>query len=195
LILHPTETVVSMSGDPWDDGAVAAARKLKGYLTPRPFVCLVPGVDGARALTQAWPPAAELLAEAFWPGPLTLVLPASPDAPAAVAEGGAIAVRPAADPVSSALMAAWNRALFSTSANRRGETPPTDVSRALAALAAAPGGEAIEVALAPSEWSEPAGRPSTIVDVGATPPRLVRAGAIPVERIRGVVGELEEEPL
>lgn len=156
----------------------------------------MPGVGEARSLCRLWPLEAESLATAFWPGPLTLVLPASADAPAAVVEAGRIAVRPAADPVSTALLATWGRALFSTSANRRGELPLGDVSRALAALGSAPGGDAIEVALlplrsvAPSKGIETAGLPSTIVDAAARPPRIVRAGAISADRIREVVGEL-----
>ncbi|HJU85947.1 MAG TPA: Sua5/YciO/YrdC/YwlC family protein, partial [Gemmatimonadota bacterium] len=108
-----------MSGDPYSEAAVAAALRIKGYETPRPFVCLVPGPDAARSLCAEWPSAAERLARAFWPGPLTLVLPASSEAPGSVQEAGRIALRPAADPVSEALVGAWGRALFSTSANRR----------------------------------------------------------------------------
>jgi tRNA A37 threonylcarbamoyladenosine synthetase subunit TsaC/SUA5/YrdC len=103
-----------------------------------------------------------------------------------------IALRPAADPVSSALLAAWDGALFSTSANRRGEPPPTEVAEALAALGGAPGSDAIEVALGPAGTGATSGLPSTIVDVDARPPRLVRAGAIPADRIREVIGDLEE---
>ncbi len=197
-MLHPTETVVSLSGDPYSDVAVASARRLKGYDAPRPFVCLVPGLDAARALCAAWPQAAERLARAFWPGPLTLVLPASPEAPRSVQEAGRIAVRPAADPVSAALVGAWGKALFSTSANRRDEPPATEVSAALEALGSGPGGEAIEVALVPVGGSAPAqvtgarsGLPSTIVDVGAGAPRIVREGAIGADAIREVVGDLQ----
>jgi L-threonylcarbamoyladenylate synthase len=192
LVLHPTETVVSLSGDPYDDDAAARAGALKGYRTQRPFLCLVPGIEAARSLARAWPAEADLLASGFWPGPLTLLLPASDDAPAAVTAAGMIALRPAADPVSEALLAAWGRALFSTSANRRGEPAHHDVARALAELGAASGGDAIEVALLPVRKDDPTGLPSTIVDVTTSPVRIVREGAIPAERIRGVVGELGE---
>ena len=195
-MLHPTETVVSLSGDPYSDVAVASARRLKGYDAPRPFVCLVPGLDAARALCAAWPQAAERLARAFWPGPLTLVLPASPAAPPSVPVAWRIAVRPAADPGSAALVGAWGKALFSTSANRRDEPPATEVSAALEALGSGPGGEAIEVALVPVGGSARvtgarSGLPSTIVDVGAGAPRIVREGAIGADAIREVVGDLQ----
>jgi L-threonylcarbamoyladenylate synthase len=192
LVLHPTETVVSLSGDPYDDDAVARARALKGYRAPRPFLCLVPGIDAARSLASAWPAEADQLASRFWPGPLTLLLPASDGAPAAVAASGTIALRPAADPVSAALLAAWGRALFSTSANRRGQPTHRDVAGALVELGAVSGGSAIEVALLPVGKDDPGGLPSTIVDATIRPVRIVREGAIPAETIRGVVGELGE---
>lgn len=191
-MLHPTETVVSLSGDPYDPAAVDRARALKGYASRRPFLCLVPDIDAARGLARAWPPEANLLASGFWPGPLTLLLPASDRAPAAVAEAGTIALRPAADPVSAALLAAWGRALFSTSANRRGEPAHRDVAAALAELGPAPGGEAIEVALLPMRPDEPAGLFSTIVDATTRPVRVVREGAVSAEAIRGVVGTRDE---
>jgi L-threonylcarbamoyladenylate synthase len=146
----------------------------------------VPDTAAARALAAEWPEAAERLAGAFWPGPLTLVVRAAEGAPAAVAAGGTIAVRPASDAVSRALLAAWGRPLFSTSANRRGEPAPASVEEAIRALAAAPGAGAIQLALAPVTGEEAGGapaRPSTIVDV-TSEPRLVRSGAIPVERLR-----------
>jgi L-threonylcarbamoyladenylate synthase len=209
LVLHPTETVVSLSGDPYSEIAVASARRLKGYDAPRPFVCLVPGPDAARSLCSEWPPAAERLAGAFWPGPLTLVLPASSEAPRSVQERGRIALRPAADPVSAALVGTWGKALFSTSANRQHQPPAVLVSEALEALIGTPGGEAIEVALVPVGAGEtlgqagiPAsgpstrgqsgyGQPSTIVDAASDPPRIIREGAISANSIREVVGDLQ----
>lgn len=191
-MLHPTETVVSLSGDPYDAAAVDRARALKGYAGRRPFLCLVPDIEAARGLARAWPPEAELLAFGFWPGPLTLLLSASDRAPAAVAEAGTIALRPAADPVSAALLGAWGRALFSTSANRRDAPAQRDVAAALAELGPASGGEAIEVALLPGRSDEPAGLPSTIVDVTTRPVRVVREGAVSAAAIRALVGARDE---
>lgn len=200
---------MSLSGDPYSETAVASARRLKGYDTPRPFVCLVQGTDAARSLCAEWPLAAERLAKAFWPGPLTLVLPASSEAPRSVQEGGRIALRPAADPVSAVLVGTWGKALFSTSANRRHRPPAALVSEALEALGREPGGEAIEVALVPVGAGEilgqaaiPAagpptrgqsgyGQPSTIVDAASDPPAIVREGAISANSIREVVGDLQ----
>ncbi|HET9581297.1 MAG TPA: L-threonylcarbamoyladenylate synthase [Gemmatimonadota bacterium] len=189
LILHPTETVVSLSGDPGNPAAVGRARRIKGYDESRPFLCLVPGTEAARGLAAEWPPAAEALAGWLWPGPLTLIVEAGPRAPGPVSAGRAIALRPAADDVTSKLLGAWGGPLFSTSANRRGEPPPSRIGDAVRRLADAPGAEAIALALAPAVGEEgmPAGEPSTIVDVRGGAPRIVRAGAVSAERLRGIL--------
>lgn len=189
LVLHPTETVVSLSGDPQSPVAVERARRIKGYDEPRPFLCLVPDVAAARRLARRWPPEAERLAERFWPGPLTLVVEAAEDAPGPIAVEGTVALRPAADPVSQRLLGAYGRPVFSTSANRRDEAPTGSVREAVRRLADVPGREGIAVALESrkGEGGEPTGLPSTIVDVAATPPRVVREGALRSECIRAIV--------
>jgi len=200
LVLHPTETLVSLTGDAWSAEAARAARTLKGYDEPRPFLCLVADPAAARALAAEWPAAAERLAAALWPGPLTLVVRAAAEAPEPVVAGGTIAIRPAAHPVARALVVAWGGPLFSTSANRRGEPAPTLVEEAARSLEA--GGDMVALGLvdaasAPERGSAaprtPGGAgpapPSTIVDVSGRP-RLARAGAIPAERIREIVPEL-----
>ena len=200
LILHPTETLASLTGDPHRPEAVAAARRIKGYDTPRPFLCLVLDAEAARSLAANWPVAATRLAGAFWPGPLTLVVRATEGAPEAVTGKGTLAVRPASDPVSRALLASWGGPLFSTSANRRGEPAPTKVESAAIALAAGTGSEAISLGLVTARPAgEPAasadvggGLPSSIVDVTSVP-RLVRPGAIGLERLREIAPELVGE--
>ncbi len=193
LLLHPTETLVSLSGDPYRAEAAEAAWRLKGYDEPRPFLCLVADPAAARALAAAWPPAAEKLAGAFWPGPLTLVVAATARAPGPVTESGRLAVRPASDPVSRALLAAWGRPLFSSSANRRGDPAPTRVADAARALEGRPGAEAVALGLLPPAGEGTSGGqpalPSSIVDVTGEP-RLVRAGAISVERLRETLPEI-----
>jgi L-threonylcarbamoyladenylate synthase len=182
-----------LTGDPYRPEAVAAARQLKGYDAPRPFLCLVQDAGAARGLASEWPAAAERLAAAFWPGPLTLVVRSAAGAPEAVARAGAVAVRPASDPVSRALLAAWGGPLFSTSANRRAEPAPVAVEEAVAALGGTPGSQAIALGLVDAEAPAGAlGRPSSIVDLTG-PPRLVRPGAISLARLREVAPELVVE--
>ena len=192
LVLHPTETVVSLSGDPRNPMAVERAHRIKGYPKPRPFLCLVADSESARKLARRWSATAERLAERFWPGPLTLVVPIADDRDWPVAKGRALALRGVADPVSRELVGAWGGAIFSTSANRRGQAPAARIEDAVRRLADAPGAEDIALALRPIESgaSPAAGRPSTIVDVTGEIPRLVRAGAVGLERLREVVPEI-----
>lgn len=182
---------MSLSGDPYRAAAVDAARTIKEYHEPRPFLCLVASAEVARRLAAAWSESAEALASAFWPGPLTLVVAAGDAAPAPVTDAGRLALRPASDPVSVALLGAWGKPVFSTSANRRGAPPALSVSAAAEALADAPGGEAIAIGLLEPPSSAgapaPAEEPSTILDVATDPPRVVRIGAIGLERVREIV--------
>ena len=189
LVLHPTETVVSLGGDPFNRAAVERARRIKGYDESRPFLCLVADVAAARGLAAAWPADAERLADGLWPGPLTLVVEAGPGAPDLVTADAAIALRPAADSVSRRLLAAWGGPLFSTSANRRDQPPPARIADAVRRLADAPGAGEIALALAEPSGAEPAplGRPSTIVDVRSGEARIVRAGAVEASRLRRLV--------
>ncbi len=195
LVLHPTETVVSLSGDPESVLATEGARRIKGYDEPRPFLCLMPDIEAVRALARRWSPAAERLTARFWPGPLTLVVPVAEGVLPRVAKEGRLALRVAADPVSRRLVGAWGRAIFSTSANRRGDEPAVRVEEAIARLAQTPGAAAVDLALdripAPANVEIPtAGQPSTIVDVSGDTPRLVRAGAVSLERLREAVPDL-----
>ena len=194
LVIHPTETVTSLSGDPYNKGAVDAARRIKGYHKPRPFVCLVEDVVAARSSAAVWSTAAEELAAALWPGPLTLVVVAGEGAPAAVAVDDKLAIRPAVDPVSRRLVTAWGGPLFSTSANRRGAQPSTSVEAAVQQLSRAPRANAIGVALMPkrSRATEPGTvDPSSIVDVTEEPPRVVREGAIGVVELRAIWPDIQ----
>lgn len=197
LVIHPTETVVSLGGDPESALAVEAARRVKGYGRSRPFLCLVPGVEVVRELALRWSPAAERLTAAFWPGPLTLVVPVAEGVYPHVAQAGKLALRAVADPVSRRLVGAWGGAIFSTSANRRGDEPAVRVREAVSRLADAPGAAAIGLALDRSPAPEGVGipttdRPSTIVDVSGDVPRLVRDGALGLERLREAVPDFPQ---
>lgn len=189
LVIHPTETVTSLSGDPHHHGAVDAARRIKGYHKPRPLICLVKDAATARSSAAVWNAAAEELAAALWPGPLTLIVVAAEGAPAAVTVDDKLAMRPAVDPVSRRLVTAWGGPLFSTSANRRGVPPSTSVEVAVQQLSKAPRANAIGVALTamrPETVRSVAVDPSSIVDVTEEPPRLVREGAISMTELRAI---------
>ena len=128
------------------------------------------------------PPAYQLLAP-LWPGPLTLILPARPDLPPLLTGGtGAIGVRQPGHILIRRLLAALGFPVTGTSANRSGQPP--------LATAAAVALEMEKVDLILDAGPTPGGRPSTVVDLTVSPPRLVRAGAISTDTLKEVIPEM-----
>jgi L-threonylcarbamoyladenylate synthase len=117
------------------------------------------------------------LADAFWPGPLSIVVPAAPViAPAVLGEGGTVALRVPAHPTARALAAGLGFALTATSANRSGQSPTGRPSEVAATI-----GDVIDLLL--DDGVLAGGAPSTIVALGPDGPRLVRDGAIAWDRV------------
>jgi len=173
IVVHPTETLYGLAVDPWNDRAVARLLELKGRQASAGLILLVESAEAARSLTRSdagdqW----LLLAREFWPGPLTLVLPASPSAPGSAlgAEGG-VAVRLSSDPVARALVRASGKPLTSTSANRSGGVPAATAAEAATLFGA-------EVDLLLDAGPRASGIPSTIVDLSGPVVRIVREGAV-----------------
>lgn len=188
LLGYPTETVYGLGCLP-NAEALARLARLKGRPPEKPFLLLVSSRAMAETAGLSFNPAASALAAAFWPGPLTLVLPGGegklPDTLRGAA--GGIAVRHTSHPGIARLVAALDQPLTSTSANRPGG-------------ATAPGADGlVEVFRAAVEQGEllvldggvlgnvP---PSTLVDCTSPVPALVREGALPRAELRRAVGRL-----
>jgi L-threonylcarbamoyladenylate synthase len=136
LVAFPTETVYGLGADATNAEAVARLYEAKGRPSFNPLIAHVIDAAAARALAR-FDLAAERLAEAFWPGPLTLVLPKRTDCPVAnLATAGldTIAVRVPSDPVARDILAAVGRPLVAPSANRSGHVSPTTAQHVLADL-------------------------------------------------------------
>jgi L-threonylcarbamoyladenylate synthase len=171
LVIFPTDTLYAIGGRAVDPGAAVAVRAAKGRDEGKPLPLVAASPAQALAMARDWPDSAHRLAKAFWPGPLTLVLPASAGVPDGVTAGsGTVAIRVPASALCRALCAAVGP-LVSTSANRSGEAPPSTCEEALRAV-----GSAVAVAL--DGGPAPSAVPSTIVDVTAAEVRLVREGAV-----------------
>jgi L-threonylcarbamoyladenylate synthase len=171
LVIYPTDTLYAIGCRALDGAAVGRLRAAKERERDKPLPVIAADVAQARSLAARWPEEAQRLADAFWPGPLTLVVPASSVLPAELVAGaGSVAVRVPASEVARTL-ARLAGPLVSTSANRAGETPCLTVDRAAAAFPRAT--LAFDVGLLE-------GAPSTIVDL--TGPdggfRILRAGKI-----------------
>jgi L-threonylcarbamoyladenylate synthase len=176
LVVYPTETFYALGALAGSAAAVArlAAAKLRPGDRPVPLVAA--DLAAARAVAAAFPPLAERLAARFWPGPLTLVLPAAPGFPPEVAREGTVGVRVPGSALARELARLAGGPLVSTSANRSGGPPvtrPADLDQGLVAL--------VDCVLDGGET--PGGLPSTVVAVEPGGPRLLRAGAVSWERL------------
>lgn len=181
VVLYPTRTLWGIGGDARKPGVVARTRALKGRAQHAPFLLLVANVDVVAALSASIPPAAHRLIDAFWPGDLTLLLPASQAVePSLVGPEGLVGVRVAQHPVPRSIIEATGAWLVSTSANPTGQPAALRLSDVVAEIRA--GVDA--VAEGPPD---PVGTPSTIVAFDTPAGRLIREGAIPIGQIEAVL--------
>ncbi len=185
LVIVATETVYGLAADAANPAAVADIYAAKGRPRFNPLIAHVADVEAAGRLGRL-DPRARTLAQAFWPGPLTLVLPARPDTPVCeLARAGldTVAVRVPSHPVTRALLEAFGGPLAAPSANRSGRPSPTTLADALeetgAAASAALDGGACAIGLE-----------STVVAVLDGPLRLLRPGGLERGAIEALVGPL-----
>lgn len=186
LVAFPTETVYGLGADASNPAAVARIFAAKGRPTSHPLIVHFSNFGAACAFASEVPQAAARLAEAFWPGPLTLVLPKSGLVPQAVTGGQeTVALRVPAHPVARALLAAFGRGIAAPSANRYGRISPTraaDVREELGnRVALVLDGGACEVGLE-----------STIVACLDGRVVLLRPGSISRSQVADVIGRVDD---
>jgi L-threonylcarbamoyladenylate synthase len=187
LVAFPTETVYGLGANALDPAAVRGIFTAKGRPVTNPLIVHVASRDEARGLAREWPAAAERLAAAFWPGPLTLVVPAADAVPEEVRAGGpTVGLRWPAHPVAAALIAASGLPIAAPSANPSTELSPTRPEHVLRGL----DGQ-IDVLLDGGPC--PGGIESTVVDVSEDAPRVLRPGLVTAEAIEAVVGTTVRE--
>lgn len=180
LVAFPTETVYGLGADALDAEAVARIFAAKGRPAHDPVIVHVLDVAGAARVAATLPPAALRLAAAFWPGPLTLVVPRGPAVPPLVAAGlDSVAVRAPAHPVARALIAAAGVPIAAPSANPFGRASPTTAAHVVADL-----GDRVDLVLDGGPC--PIGVESTVVDCLQDPPVVLRPGGVPIEALRTV---------
>jgi L-threonylcarbamoyladenylate synthase len=184
LVAFPTETVYGLGALALDAAAVERVFRAKGRPSTDPLIAHVPSVDAARRLASSWPALGDRLAERFWPGPLTLLVPRRPEVPDAVTAGGpSVAVRVPAHPVALALLRAVDAPVAAPSANRFGRVSPTDAAHVVDELAGA-----VELVL--DGGPTPLGVESTVVRVGEDHVEVLRPGGVTVEDLAEVVDEV-----
>jgi L-threonylcarbamoyladenylate synthase len=185
LVAFATETVYGLGCDATNGNAVAAVFAAKDRPRFNPLICHVTGLAQAAALAEI-DPRARALAERFWPGPLTLVLPrrsSSPISLLATAGLDSIAIRAPDHPVAQALIEAAGVPVAAPSANRSGALSPTAAEHVAASL-----GERVSMILDGGPCR--VGLESTIVALLGPEPILLRAGGVPAEAIEAFVGPL-----
>ncbi len=181
LVAFPTETVYGLGADALDPAAVARIFAAKGRPAHDPLIVHVLDAAGAAQVAAILPPAAVRLAAAFWPGPLTLVVPRGRAVPDAVSAGlDSVAVRAPAHPVARALIAAAGVPIAAPSANRFGHTSPTTAGHVMADLAG-------RVDLVLDGGPADIGVESTVVDCLVDPPAVLRPGGVTLEALREVI--------
>lgn len=181
VIAYPTETVYGLGADPFNPSAFNRIFALKGRESEKGLILLIRGRRDLDALVEDISRAAEVLMEAFWPGPLTLVFPASPHLPNhLLGSTSTIALRISDAPVASSLLQYVGGTLTSTSANRSGRPPARNAREALDDL-----GSDVDLILDGGTARDP--RPSTLVDVSVPQPQILRPGRIAESEISKVL--------
>lgn len=188
LVALPTETVYGLACDATNPRAVATLYAAKGRPQFNPLIAHLPDIAAARAVGHL-PPAAERLAARFWPGPLTLVVPAVAAATSELARAGlaSVALRVPAHPVAQAVLRAAGRPIAAPSANRSGHVSPTRAEHVLADLDG-------RIDLILDAGAARVGVESTILDCTGEAPVLLRPGGLPREAIEAVLGEPLSRP-
>jgi L-threonylcarbamoyladenylate synthase len=182
LVALPTETVYGLAANAWNADAVRRIFDVKGRPPQNPIIVHVASLELARRCVSDWPPLAARLAGAFWPGPLTLVLPRSPEIPDVVAAGGrTVGVRWPDHPFIQAVIRACGFPLAAPSANRSNHISPTTAEHVRRDL----GGR---IPLIVDGGPSQVGIESTVLDLACSPPRLLRPGMIHTESLLAAMG-------
>ena len=182
LVAFPTETVYGLGADAANPAAVERIFAVKGRPRTHPVIVHLAESTAIKRWAADVPPDAWVLAEAFWPGPLTLILPRADHVPDAVTGGaGTVGLRVPAQPLALDLLAAFGGGIAAPSANRFGRVSPTTAAHVRADL-----GTDVDLVLDGGPCS--VGVESTIVDLSQGAPRVLRLGGLSVDELAAVLG-------
>lgn len=185
VVALPTETVYGLAANALDEKAVARIFQIKGRPANNPIIVHVASHEMTKRYVKSWPPRADKLARAFWPGPLTLVLPRTKKIPDIVVGGGAtVGIRWPSHPFIQAVIRECDFPLAAPSANLSSRISPTNAEHVRAQL----GGK---IRLIVDGGQSQVGIESTVLDLSASPPRILRPGMIHAESLAAVCGEVQ----
>jgi L-threonylcarbamoyladenylate synthase len=181
VVVYPTETFYGIAADAFEPEALERIFEIKGRDTAKTIALIAHDAAAAFAIAREVPEIARRLAAAFWPGPLTIVMPARSGIPnALIGPDGGVGIRVSSHPIARALAYGLGRPITATSANRSGEPPARTIAEARAAL-----GDKVKVFVEGGTLT--GGAPSTVVQCDRDGWRLLRAGAIGVDKIEAVL--------
>jgi L-threonylcarbamoyladenylate synthase len=186
LVAFPTETVYGLGANALDAAAVSRIFEAKGRPASSPIIVHVTNMEMARGVVAEWPAAAHILAQTFWPGPLTLVLKKQAVVPALVTAGlETVGVRMPSHPVALALIEAAQIPIAAPSANRFTQLSPTTAEHVRAAL-----GDSVDYILDGGPCM--VGIESTVLSLADGVPVLLRPGGVSRQQIEGVIGPVAQ---
>ena len=184
LVAFPTETVYGLGGNALDPAASRKIYAAKGRPSDNPLIVHIADLEKIGAITEEFPEKARLLAEKFWPGPLTMILKKSPLVPPETTGGlDTVAVRFPSDLIAQALIREAGGYVAAPSANASGRPSPTTAAHVVEDL-----GERIDMILDGGQVM--IGLESTIVDFTEEVPVVLRPGFISLEMLKEVLGEV-----
>lgn len=184
LVVIPTETVYGLGADAFNPEAVARVFEAKARPAFDPLIVHIASLDDIGRIATVFPPKARLLAEALWPGPLTMILPKRPEVPGIVTSGlDTVAVRLPAHPVARKIIEYSGTVVAAPSANPFGYISPTTAGHVVKTL-----GDRVDFIVDGGPCA--VGVESTVIDMTYETPALLRPGGMPVERIREIIGEV-----
>ncbi len=189
LVVFPTETVYGLGASATNDEAVARVFAVKERPRNNPLIVHVARIAQAQALAEGWSDDVDRLAHAFWPGPLTLVVPRSRRVSDLVTGGvDSVAIRIPAHPVARELLILAAIPIVAPSANRYQRVSPTTAQHVIDDL-----GDRVDLIL--DGGPTPLGIESTVVSLLADGPRVLRMGSISAEEIATVVPDVQWAPV
>ena len=185
LVGIPTETVYGLAADAGNGAAVAEIFRAKGRPMDNPLIVHISRMTQLEGLISVFPEKARQLAEAFWPGPLTIILPKKAGVPDEVTAGlNTVAVRFPAHPVARAIIEAAGCPLAAPSANSSGKPSPTTAMHVMDDLNG-------KIAAVVDGGDCGVGVESTVITLATNPPRLLRPGGLSLEELEGVLGHVD----
>lgn len=186
IVALPTETVYGLAANSLDERAVAKIFQVKGRPSHNPVIIHVAGIEMARNCSGDFPGLAEKFARAFWPGPLTLVLPRASHIPRNVtAGGGTVGIRWPGHPFMQAVIRECGFPLAAPSANLSNQLSPTTAEHVRAGLDG-------KIPLIVDGGQSQVGIESTVLDLTVSPPKILRPGMIHAGSLAAVCGAVQD---